>query len=95
MTVSNNSLVINFNTLVGFNRETCNKDCEFLFGASISNDKVAFFRPSTDRIFVKAVTALEVAVIIKLHGMEQKWSVLIRQVPIEGISLRTSSERGA
>ncbi|MGA8560952.1 MAG: hypothetical protein WB685_16210 [Pseudolabrys sp.] len=44
MTVSNNSLVINFNTRVGFNRETCNKDCEFLFGASISNDKVAFFQ---------------------------------------------------
>jgi hypothetical protein len=52
MTVSNNSLVINFNIHVGFNRETCNKDCEFLFGTSISNDKVvAFFRPSTDRIF--------------------------------------------
>ena len=44
MTVSNNSLVINFNLHVGFNRETYNKDCEFLFGTSISNDEVASFQ---------------------------------------------------
>ena len=57
-----------------------NKDCEFLFGTSISNDEVASFQTFDRSDLGQSGTALEVAVIIKLHGMEQKWSVLLRQL---------------
>ena len=57
MTVSNNSLVINFNIHVRFNRETRNKDCEFFLAPPSRTTRLRFFRPSTDPVLVKAVTA--------------------------------------
>ena len=42
MTVSNNSLVINFNIHVRFNRETRNKDCEFFWRLHLERQGCVF-----------------------------------------------------
>jgi hypothetical protein len=73
MTISKNSLVMNVLDTCGVRKRELQQDGVFLFGASTSNDRVASFqRSSTDPILVSAASALEVAVIIKRHGAEQK-----------------------